>query len=426
MTQNSNRLCPGAKNRADELVITGAGIVTSSGYGDHWPVFRAGEEKTSAAAYSLSNFKAVPYLSDRRMLKAVSSFDAIGLAALEGLLKQMHFSHGLYAKERIGLYVGAPPASTFDNEPYVEAMEASRLADGQYSPSAFGKSCMSSRPVTLLVGLPNNVLCYGAMLLDARGPNSNYTSSALSGQLAVINAAKRVARGQLDLAVCGGFSAHTEPVHASAMRKMGLVRPDSAAAPYAVEAYAQDAKASGTVLADGGAFVSIERRGAAEARGVRTLAKYLGGSIASDALGPVRFDQEGKALEACIRNALRVSHVEACEVGLILQSATGISALDQAELTALSRVFLGMEQLPALGNTTRMLGNLIEAGGVMELALIAPLYAEGELPTSMRPKADVGFGTKIDAGKPYTLIVRVSPWGEYGCIVACREDGKAL
>src|SRR5690606_28742169 len=122
------------------------------------------------------------------------------------------------------------------------------------------KTSMGAMPMTLLVGLPNNVLCYGAMIFDAKGPNSNYTSTSTAGHVALINGAKRIGRGQLDVAIAGGFNAHTEPVNGKMYEALGV----------------------STKLADGAAFVALERRGEAEARGQTILATYLGGALTND------------------------------------------------------------------------------------------------------------------------------------------------
>ena len=104
-----------------DLVITGFGAVTASAVGldAHRQLLESGAVKTAASDYSLASFKPGPHIADKRMLKAVSSVDAIGLAAIEGLAKDMGYKPGLYPAERVGLYVGAPPATSFDNEAYV-------------------------------------------------------------------------------------------------------------------------------------------------------------------------------------------------------------------------------------------------------------------------------------------------------------------
>src|SRR5690606_16381825 len=158
--------------------------------------------------------------------KAVSSADALGLVAIEGLKKEVKWEPRPYAPERTGLYVGAPPASAFDNEFYVDAMETTRGPDGRLDAGAFGEACMGSMPMTLLVGLPSTVLCYGAITFDANGPTANDTAPGPGGHMALINGARRVRRGQLDMAVAGGFSAHSDPVNNRMLVELGVASKD--------------------------------------------------------------------------------------------------------------------------------------------------------------------------------------------------------
>ncbi len=383
----------------EEIVITGAAAVTSKAIGLEQVKQLAlnGGQKSTADDYSLKDFKAAPHITDRRMLKAVSNVDAIGLAAIEGLCKDLGYRQGMYPAERIGLYVGAPPATAYDNEPYMEALAQANDRDGKASAGIFGKHCMGARPTTLLLGLPNNVLCYGAMILDAKGPNSNYTALGLSGHLALINAARRVKRQNVDLAVAGGFCAHTEPVNSAIFKKLGL---------------------TDFVPADGAAFVSLERRDGATARGAKVLATYLGGATASDAMGPMMLDVNGEAYEGAIRRALSQAGIGAQDIGLVLASSTGVTRVDACEFSVLSRVFANARELPAVGTFFPVLGHLMEASGLVELGLLSWLYEQQELPAPLRCQ---GKSSRIDSSKPYALLLKASPWGEYSCVVARKE-----
>ncbi len=382
---------------ANDVVITGLGLVSGAGVGaDAQLAFLAGP--IGARKLSLTDFKPAPYFSDKKMLKAMSHTDAIGLAAVEMLKKDAGWGTIGVTPERIGMYVGAPPSGASDNAYYMEEQRAARDEQGKGSLAAFGKTCMGSKPSTLLIGLPNNVLCYGAMVLDARGPNSNYTSSGPSGMIAVMNGAKRVARGQLDLAVAGGFSAyHSDPMNKEAVISGG--RPEAP-------------------VADGAAFVTLERRAAAEARGAKTYATVAGYAQGSDGMGPWAFDPHGAALENAVRRAMQQAGLGAGDVGLVLVSGTGTRSANEAELAVLARVFPKGRDVPALGAFSRAFGNLVEAGGVMELALAARIVASGALPASLALTEKTG---PIDRSKPGILVLRTSFSGDYAC-VALRGD----
>ena len=414
---------------ADDLVVTGLGAVTAAAIGSqaHWDRFQQqGNLPSSAQDYGLMQFKVAEHVRDRRQLKSVSHADGIGLSAITDLITDSGYQVGYYRSERIGVYVGAAGATVADNDGYMDALSAATDTDGRVSSSRFGQTSMEARPVTLLVGLANNVLCYGSLLLDERGPNSNYVSSSTSAHLALINAAKRLVRGQLDMAVAGGYSLATDQAYTAMFKKLGLLREEltgekSQDKPYALRPFQPDAPA-GTILADGAAFVTIERRAAAAARGAKVLAQYCGGAIGSDGLGPKRCDPNGVALAATISRAISAAGISSSDIGLVLSGASGILPVDQAELKALRQIFNDAARSPALAVTSRVFGNLMEAGGIIEMGLVSEIYKSGRVPASISPDfALAPFQQLLNNAKPYALVLRSSAWGEYSSVVVKRE-----
>jgi 3-oxoacyl-[acyl-carrier-protein] synthase II len=408
-----------AGTAADDVVITGLGMVSASGVGSAAQVeaTKASVRRSSTKDYALRGFDPAPLLTDKRVLRAVSAVDAVGLVAIETLMRDTKADASADA-ERLGLYVGAPPATPWDNANYFEAVASTIDDKGQAHPRDFGSAFQSARPTTLLSGLPNNVLCYGAVLLGSRGANSNYTSGETSGQLAVINAARRIQRGRLDAAVAGGFSAHAEPVVQGWYKARGWLRDDEA------EPVITPLN-GGTIVAEGGAFVLLERRAAAEARGARVLATYVGGAHASDPSGLLgeEVTDATPAMTLALIRCLADTGVDKSEIGLVLTSATGIPALDVAEQRAVADLYQGQafgEDAPVLATTARAWGNLMEAGGVGELGLVSHWFATGEVPPNMRL---VGPG-RLGAKRPYALVLRTSIFGEATCVLVKMEPNQ--
>ena len=388
------------------VFITATGVVTQKGVGiDAHRAWWTSEQSVSSGQFQMTGFEPAPYLSDRRLLKAVSNADAIGLVAIEDLKKT--FSESLQEDfSRNGLYVGSPPGSAFDNQFYFESMEAARK-DGKSSVKEFGATCMQSKPTTLLIGLPNNVLCYGSILLNVKGPNSNYTSTFLSGHIALINAAKRIRRGQVDTAVAGAFSMHSEKVNSSMFEKLGVATLD-----------AEKANAGGmTPIADGAVFLGLTN---VQKQGQKSL-EFIDGAVASDGAGPLKFDRYGHCYEKLINDLLASNSVSTESVGLIFANSSGESQLDACENTVLSRVYANEWVLPALGCSRKVFGNLMEAGGLIELSCINDLYDEGKLPSQIAlPEYNnerTSFTQTIDRTRPYALVLRASPWGEYSAVL---------
>lgn len=177
----------------------------------------------SKSSRDLSGFKAAQHVSDRRILKAVSHRDGYGLAAVEQV-KSKSDAWDNHDPERSGVFVGACPSSVTDNENYIPAVKACVDTSGQYIEGHFGGQCMRSRPTTLLLGLPNNVLCYASLILDARGPNNNFTAGGVSSLMALASAKRSLTRGRLDRAVAGGYTYDSDPVRQATLKKLNVTK----------------------------------------------------------------------------------------------------------------------------------------------------------------------------------------------------------
>lgn len=403
------------KTRQDDLCVTGLGSVTRYGIDLDaiWEKLCDAPKGGSLDDYSLDSFKAAAHIADRRMLKAISKTDAIGLAAFEEAIKNSGLKKESVEHHRKGVYVGAPAASAFDNTPYLDAQ---KKAGGNLK--HFGVTCLESRPTTLLVGLPNNVLCYGALVIDARGPNDNYNSGDLSGIIAVINAAKQINRGRLDFAVAGGFAGHTEAVNSWMFHRLGHARWPAEGREFVTAPYGEGE--DGAVIADGATFITLESRANASARGAKPIATLWGAAHRSDGLGPNVVADNSDGLERAIRAALAEAKISVDDVGLIFANAYGFGKLDAIEADTISTMF--SQKKPPVAFLSRHLGNSFEAAGLVEIAIAERL--DGGIPESLRPAADSPLAAHrgvYDSSLPYYLSLRVSAWGEYSCLVLKRE-----
>lgn len=410
----------------NEIAIMAAGLVSPVGVGReaHAKIMHegpaAGVAGDGCLGGALKEFNPIPYLSDRKVMKAISGTDAIGLVAIENLKKGLNAENAatpLGDPWRCGLYVGAPSAFASDNENYLGAVTASADYEGHVSMAKFGQECMSSRPNTLLIGLPNNVLCYGSVILGIQGPNSNYTSGEMSGVIALAAAARRLRRRQVDRAVAGAFTAQHERIISKVFDYYGVGN-------------------SKKVTTDSGAFVAMARAGDVAAECPQPVALLKGFGFGSSGIS-LDFTEERHLATECatqeamidatqcaIESALADAGVTTESVGLILAGSTGIPEVDQREFLVLSRVFAKGRTFPALGSLSAVMGNMMETGGLFEVVLGGELWQQRQIPEHLRP-AIAGSGEPAgkfsvdlpDCENRVTLIVRTSPWGEAAAVV---------
>ena len=388
-----------------DVVVTVLGVVTSSGIGLD-AIWEAAQvvKKGDRASHALPEFRAMPYLSDKRMMKAVSNGDALGLATIEILKKEARWGEIGVAPNSIGLYVGAPASPASANDFYLDAVRVAKAWSGMgaASPVKFGQAAMAAKPTALLIGLPNNVLCYAAMILDARGPNSNYTSSMTSGMTALMNGARRVCRGQLRVAVAGGFAF----LNAGDVNERVYLHAGFDAHPFA----------------DGAAFATLERREQAVTRGMKPLATLHAFAASSDAGAVWALDDGGQALERAIGRALADSGVRPADIGLVLATDSARPGLEARGLTVLSRVFANARAQPAVGNFSRRFGDLMEGAGAIELAVAAKILETGKVPAGLISAAASAAGFGVDVPKAaLALVIRQGFNGESVIAVVGKE-----
>ncbi len=384
--------------KSDDIVVTGVGMLTATGLGTEANVQSFDQEnaKKTSEDYKVVGFNPAPHLTDRKVVKAVSHRDVLGLVAMEDCLKNSGISAQTINPDRTGLYVGAPPSSCVDLHNYSEAVMASVDSYGVLNEKAFGENFRSASPTTLLTGLPNNVLCYGAKTLDARGPNSNYTTMETSSHMAVMGATRALRLGRLDCAVVGGYTAHSNKEFISSMKQRGLY--------------------DGTPIAEGAAFATLETRANATKRGAKTICKVVACAAATDAMGPYKTNSQSPVLTDLIKQTLANAKIQPSDIGIVMTSGSGLPSVDNAEQTAIDSIWSGTNK-PAVASTATRWGNMMEAGGLAEIAFLSSCYAKKAVPSTSKAKT----GGEFNAGKRTAVVLRSSSWGEYSCMIVEME-----
>lgn len=379
-----------------DLTICGFGMVSSFGVGisKNIEALNADVSSEDPEKYFVKNFDPSPYLTDRKIVKVISHRDVLGMVAFEDCLRN---SKGFLHKDpdRCGIYVGAPPSACSDSLNYAEAIESSVDMHGTFVEAEFGKHFASASPTTLLAGLPNNVLCYAAKTIDARGPNSNYTALEMSGHMALIQAAQAIRRGRLDRAVVGGYSAHSDKVFLESMRCHNQLK---------------SAKSEGLVIAEGSVFLTLESQADASQSG---RVKFLTGGLGSDAQGPNFESATGERLARTVFNALASANVSTQDVGAVMVTGSGQRILDENESNMLRLVF--GDDLPLIASPTKIWGHLMEAGGLADIAYLQTAAQTGKVAPSCLLFGSLNHWDKSE--RPIGIVVRSSGWGDYSVLV---------
>jgi len=226
------------------------------------------------------------------------------------------------------------------------------------------------------------------------GPNLCIATACAAGANAIGEAARIIREGSADVMVAGGTEAVATPVALAAFWRMGALssNPDPAAAsrPF-------DADRDGFVMGEGAAFLVLEEREAALARGATILGELLGYGRTCDAFHITAPAEGGSGAVACMEAALADAELSPGDVGHVNAHGTSTPLNDAAEASAIAKVF-GGGAVPVT-STKGVTGHLIGAAGAVEAVACLLSLAHGEVPpTANHERLSEGLEVDIVAG----------------------------
>ncbi|MEV7598317.1 beta-ketoacyl synthase N-terminal-like domain-containing protein [Kitasatospora sp. NPDC089797] len=225
----------------------------------------------------------------------------------------------------------------------------------------------------------------------APGVTRVYTGACVAAATAVADAAALVAAGRHERILVAAGHLVEPGVFAvfdagRALARDGELRPFSAGR-------------TGTLLGDATAAVLVESAPAAARRGAPALARLAGWGRAGDAHHVCRPEPAGTGVTRAIEAALHRADLTPAEVGYVNANGTGSTLADQAEATALRRVFgPHAGQLP-VSSSKSVHGHALEASALLELAVTIGALDTGLLPVNagwLGPDPAVGLDLVLD------------------------------
>ncbi|MDH6707468.1 3-oxoacyl-[acyl-carrier-protein] synthase II [Kitasatospora sp. MAA19] len=236
-----------------------------------------------------------------------------------------------------------------------------------------------------------------------------YTGACVAAATAVADAAALVAAGRHERVLVAAGHLVEPGVFAvfdagRALARDGELRPFSAGR-------------TGTLLGDAAAAVLVEAAPAAERRGAAVLARLAGWGRAGDAHHVCRPEPGGAGATRAVEAALARADVAPAEIGYVNANGTGSTLADQAEASALRRVFgRHLAELP-VSSSKSVHGHALEASALLELAVTIGALGTGLLPVNaswLGPDPDVGLDLVLDgprAARPRYALSLNSAFG---------------
>jgi 3-oxoacyl-[acyl-carrier-protein] synthase II len=387
---------------AVEVWITGIGLATSLGEGldAHWDALnqrRVNVDETNFAPYVVHpwapvNFDTqIPKKGDQRQMEA---WQRIGTYAAGLALESAGIKGDKEILARMDMIVAAGGG---ERDLAVDSNILNSEAKGNSAPGFLNERLMNDlRPTLFLAQLSNLLAGNIAIVHGVTGSSRTFMGEEAAGVDAARIALARIAAGQSDIALIGG-SQNGERKDLLVLYEFGDFNLTGKFTP--VWARREN---SGFALGSGGAFLVIESRAHAEARGAKPYARLT--NVVADM---ARRKQPGEVKATLEQLWSKVGKLE--NGGAIITGATGAEPATSEE-----RAFLGEHPDFAVRASATAFGHTMETQFPLGLALAALSISRGKLFPPNDPS-----GLEVEMSEPPTQIVVIGT-GHW------RGEGMAL
>jgi 3-oxoacyl-(acyl-carrier-protein) synthase len=236
------------------------------------------------------------------------------------------------------------------------------------------------KPYTVLASMTNAAASWIGIDYGIVGPNLTYSTACSSSAVALGEAARRIACGDVDVMLAGGSEA---PLTFGVLRAWEAMRTLAAEDPEQPSASCRPFALSrtGLVLGEGAAFVVLEEWSHAIAREAPILAELTGYGLTTDADHITRPSALGQA--AAMRAALRSAGLDADAIDYINAHGTATLQNDAVETAAIKAVFGTRAYQVPVSSTKSMHGHLLGAAGALEFVIAVASLRRGIAPPTM-------------------------------------------
>lgn len=406
------------------VVVTGTGLVTPLGIGLDavWATCREGRSGIAEVTrYDASDFPVriggeVKDFNprqhiDRKSLKLMRRSIQFGVASTAMAWEDSGLEVGQVDPVRVGVYIGAGGGKMTDTKDFFPAVAETLSPDGQVDLKAFGEKGLEQiNPLWLLTVLPNNVLSFTSIAVNAQGPNMNIANAGVSGAQTIGEAAKAVTTGRCTVAIAGAYDSLIHGKEMLDYWRLGLLAPEGDDPPETV-CRPFDARRRGTVAAEGAGALVLEDREHARARGARIYGEVVGYGCAAAATGLLDLRPDGaevaQAILAALADAGRppeaVGHINAHGNATVASDATEAAGIKQALGPHADRVLVS--------STKSLMGHTMAASGIIEANLtLAALRSQVVPPTINYAEPDPACDLNIvaNSARPHAFDLALS------------------
>lgn len=408
------------------VVITGVGIFAPNGNGTE--EFSTALESGRSGIGSISSFD--PLDLKTKIAAEIKNFDATDYMSVATARKTDRFSQLGVAASRAAL----EDASLYGNEDVLQCAAViigSGLGGLLFHEDVIFSviSQMSTRKVAASSVpriTPNAVSAYIALENKIKGPNQVISTACSSSAQAIGEAFRKVAFGEVSLALTGGVDAPVSLVNMSmyqAMYVLGTPRNGDvadASRPF-------DKTRSGFVMGEGAGCIVLEELEHAKARGAKIYAELVGYGSNCGAYHMVSPNPSGEDARDAMQRALDDAGAKPEEVDYVSAHGTSTKLNDLAETRAI-KALLGQraKDVPVSGIKS-MVGHTIGASGAIQLISCCLAFEREFLPPTINlkepdPECDLDYVANKSRKKKVNFALSNSfGFGSNNAVLALRR-----
>ena len=366
-------------NSAHRVAVTGLGVVTPLGIGID--AFWSGVLSERVAVAPITRFDTRGYRS--RIAAQIDDFEPRDFVSSKRRHWTERFSQFAIAAARLALDDAAyrPNGASHDVGVYLgSALGGLAYADEQHDVFR-GRGLEAVKPLLAISVFGGAATSNVAIEFDLRGPTVANGNSCASGAVAIGDAYRAVARGDVRAALAGGVEAPLSPLVYGAFTVIRAMstrndEPARASRPF-------DRARDGFVMAEGAGVLLLERLDDARRRGARVYGEVAGYGLTNDAhhMSAPRPDATMNA--RAMQRALEEAGLAPAGVDLVNAHGSATPLGDSAETLAMELVFGERASEVPVTATKGQHAHALGATGAWEAALSLAAIANGIIPRSV-------------------------------------------
>ena len=310
---------------------------------------------------------------DSKSLRRLDYFAQIAMAAAREAIIDSGINLGIEDPYRCGVIVGSGVGGIYEFEDqhrrYIEK-----------GPDRIG-------PFVIPKMIPNSASGNVSIQFGFKGPNTAVSTACASGAHSLADAMRLIRDDQADIMIAGGAESAITPMGLGGFiaAKALSTRNDSphtASRPF-------DSDRDGFVLSEGAGILILEEYEHARKRGARIYAELLGAGCTADAYHITAPDPDGAGAARAMINAIADAKTNISCIDYINAHGTSTHAGDEAETTAIRKVFSEYCKIP-VSSTKSMIGHTLGASGGIEAIVSCLSISTGKIhPTINQFTADL-------------------------------------